>query len=184
MKSLKVCLFFTLNTIIYQASATDGAISFHGSIITQACELNNGEDVDVQLGTYSAAQFTAIGEKSPSIPFTLPLTNCPVAAKEGDPVPHFRLWLETETVPGHDDLAKLGNDFGDTMADGVGVKIIDATSKKAMPYNTLPPDDMVYQSTAATMNVNLLAYYVSYKEPKDITSGAADARVNVTLDYR
>jgi|MedtruStandDraft_1076414.scaffolds.fasta_scaffold00389_20 major type 1 subunit fimbrin (pilin) len=184
MKKVNALLFALLNASISPVFAVDGAISFHGSIITQACEVNNGEDVDVELGTFSAAQFTAVGEKSPSIPFVLPLTNCPVAAAQEDPVPHFRLWLETETVPGHDDLAMLGNDFEDTMADGVGVKIVDATTKKAMPYNVLPPEDMEYQSTAATLNINLLAYYVSYKEPKDITAGPADARVNVTLDYR
>lgn len=184
MFKVNVWLFALLNVAASPVFAVDGAISFHGSIITQACEVNNGEDVDVELGTFSASQFTAIGEKSPSIPFVLPLTNCPVAAAEGSPTPHFRLWLETETVPGHDDLAKLGNDFDDIMADGVGVKILDASSKKAMPFNTLPPEDMEYQSTAATMNINLLAYYVSYKEPKDITAGPADARVNITLDYR
>lgn len=163
--------------------AIDGRINFSGAIIKTACVINGGNDVDVPLGTYSAAQFREIGDTSPNIPFTLPLANCPVAQKDGDPLPHFRIWLEAEAVDAtHPNLVKLGNSFLDTMADGVGVQILDANTKEVMLLNTLPT--IVYDIKTATMDVNLLANYQSFKGPDDITPGPADASVNVTLDYR
>jgi major type 1 subunit fimbrin (pilin) len=68
------------------------------------------------------------------------------------------------------------------MADGVGIQILDATTKDVMLLNTLPT--VTYDITSATMNINLLANYQSYKTPDLITAGPADASVNVTLDYR
>ncbi|TPG58792.1 fimbrial protein [Ewingella americana] len=163
--------------------AIDGIINFHGSIITQACEINGGQDVDVQLGTYSAAQFRSIGDKSPSIPFTLPLTNCPVATAEDPTVPQFRIWLEAPTVTDHPDLVQVTSAFDDdTIADGVGVKILDGQTKAVMQLNTLP--EIIYKISKASMNVDLIAYYESYKAPTDIKAGPAEASVNVTLDYR
>lgn len=173
-------LFMTMSANIF---AIDGVINFHGSIITQACEINGGKDVDVELGTYSAAQFRSIGDKSPSIPFTLPLTNCPVATAEDPTVPQFRIWLEAPTVADHPDLVQVSSTFDDvTVADGVGIKILDGNTKAVMNLNTLP--EIVYSIPSATMNVNLIAYYESFKEPTLITAGPAEASVNVTLDYR
>ncbi|MFO6298357.1 fimbrial protein [Rahnella selenatireducens] len=163
--------------------AIDGRINFSGAIVKTACIINGGNDVDVQLGTYSAAQFREIGDTSPNIPFTLPLANCPVAQKVGDPIPHFRIWMEAEAVDAtHPNLVKLGNSFGDTMADGVGIQILDAQTNNIMLLNTLPT--VTYDINTATMNVNLIANYQSFKVPNDITAGPADASVNVTLDYR
>ena len=163
--------------------AIDGRINFTGEIIKTACVINNGNDLDIELGTYSAAQFRAIGDTSPNIPFTLPLANCPVAQKVGDPIPHFRIWLEGDVVDAtHPNLLLLQNSFGDTMSDGVGVQILDAKTKNVMLLNTLPT--MTYDINTAIMDVNLLANYKSYKAPNDITAGRADANVNVTLDYR
>ncbi|MBU9835687.1 fimbrial protein [Rahnella perminowiae] len=161
--------------------AIDGAINFTGAIVEEACEINGGEELSIPLGTYSAAQFQEIGDLSPKIPFTLPLDNCPVPS-ESNPTPHFRIWLESDTVTDTTDLIALGNDYGDTMSDGVGIRIEDAKTNQIMKINGLP--DMIYPIPAKIMNVDLLAYYESYKLPGDITAGAADARVKVTLDYR
>jgi major type 1 subunit fimbrin (pilin) len=163
--------------------AIDGRINFHGEIIKTACVINGGNDIEVELGTYSAAQFREINDTSPNIPFTLPLANCPFTTVQNDPIQHFRVWLEAEAVDAtHPNLVKLGNSFGDTMADGVGIQILDATTKDVMLLNTLPT--VTYDITSATMNINLLANYQSYKTPDLITAGPADASVNVTLDYR
>lgn len=161
--------------------AIDGEINFHGAIITQACVINGGDDIDVPLGTYSAAQFTSVGEPSPKIPFTLPLSNCPHGSAKTD---HFRIWLEAPTVPGKPNLIQLADEFNDgSAASGVGIRIIDAAKPDTpLPINTLP--DLEYTITGETMNVNLMAYYESFAEPTAITAGVADAVVNVTLDYR
>lgn len=164
--------------------AIDGAINFHGAIITQACIINGGQDIDVPLGTFSAAQFQTVGEPSPKIPFTIPLANCPYAKDGSQETDHFRIWLEAATVPGTPNLIQVADEFKDgTAASGVGIRIVDAANPDTpLPINTLP--ELVYDITGEIMNVNLMAYYESFVESTAITAGVADAVVNVTLDYR
>lgn len=164
--------------------AVDGIIKFTGRIDKAACVVNNNLAVEVELGTFSAAQFTQVGKPSPEIPVVLPLTNCPITQVEGEPVPHFRVWLQAESVDAdHPDLIKVGNGFSDPeVATGVGIQIKDAATKAIMPLNSLP--EITYDIKAAVMNINLVANYVSTVEPGEIHEGSADANVDVTLDYR
>ncbi|MFA2121830.1 fimbrial protein, partial [Escherichia coli] len=56
------------------AAATDGEIVFDGEILKSACEINDSDKkIEVALGHYNAEQFRNIGERSPKIPFTIPL---------------------------------------------------------------------------------------------------------------
>jgi len=164
--------------------ATDGVIKFTGRIDKTACVVNNNADIGVELGTFSAAQFTQVGKPSPEIPFIVPLTNCPVTKIEGQTVPHFRIWLQAEAVDAaHPNLVKVGNGFTDSeVATGVGIEIKDAATKAPMPLNNLP--EIVYDITATQMSINLLANYVSTVGPTEIHEGSADANVDLTLDYR
>lgn len=81
------------------AAATDGEIVFDGEILKSACEINDSDKkIEVALGHYNAEQFRNIGERSPKIPFTIPLVNCPMTGWEhdnGNVEASFRLWLET-----------------------------------------------------------------------------------------
>ncbi|HCL7079072.1 TPA: type 1 fimbrial protein, partial [Escherichia coli] len=172
---------------------TDGEIVFDGEILKSACEINDSDKkIEVALGHYNAEQFRNIGERSPKIPFTIPLVNCPMTGWEhdnGNVEASFRLWLETRdngTVPNFPNLAKVGS-FAGIAATGVGIRIDDAESGNIMPLNAIGNDNTVYQIPAESngiVNVDLIAYYVSTVVPSEITPGEADAIVNVTLDYR
>ena len=171
------------------AAATDGQIIFNGEIIESTCEINTpNREVNVELGSYNRYQFRAAGDRSPKIPFTLPLINCPMTAWEhidGTKDASFQLWLETRsggTVVNHPDLAKVSSMT--TAAGGVGIQIEDAKTQTIIPLNRLATPKISYKITGATMNVDLFAYYVSTEAPADITAGEADAAVDVTLDYR
>lgn len=174
-----IFMVFTMNSY-----AIDGAINFHGAIITQTCVINGGDEIDVPLGTYAAAQFVSVGDPSPKIPFTIPLTNCPYSEDGSAETDHFRIWLEAATVPGKPNLIQVADEFRDgSSATGVGIRIVDANNPDTpLAINTLP--DLVYNITGEVMNVNLLAYYESFAQATAITAGIADAVVNVTLDYR
>ena len=175
------------------AAATDGEIVFDGEILKSACEINDSDKkIEVALGHYNAEQFRNMGERSPKIPFTIPLVNCPMTGWEhdnGNVEASFRLWLETRdngTVPNFPNLAKVGS-FAGIAATGVGIRIDDAESGNIMPLNAMGNDNTVYQIPAESngiVNVDLIAYYVSTVVPSEITPGEADAIVNVTLDYR
>ncbi|MEE8730884.1 MAG: fimbrial protein [Rahnella inusitata] len=161
--------------------AIDGTIKFTGEILKTTCVINNGSDVKVELGHYAAAQFTKAGETSPQlVPVILPLTNCPVT----DTIPQLRVWLEAEPVDAsHPNLIQVGEGVvSEDIATGVGIEIIDSATGSIMPLNKL--SDISYPITGSSMNINWKAYYRSYVAPDDIHEGAADASVNVTLDYR
>ncbi|APJ85657.1 fimbrial protein [Escherichia coli] len=151
------------------AAATDGEIVFDGEILKSACEINDSDKkIEVALGHYNAEQFRNIGERSPKIPFTIPLVNCPMTGWEhdnGNVEASFRLWLETRdngTVPNFPNLAKVGS-FAGIAATGVGIRIDDAESGNIMPLNAMGNDNTVYQIPAESngiVNVDLIAYYV------------------------
>ncbi|HFG9583254.1 TPA: fimbrial protein [Salmonella enterica subsp. enterica serovar Victoria] len=159
------------------ATATDGEIVFDGEILKSACEINDSDrKIEVALGHYNAEQFRSVGDRSPKIPFTIPLVNCPMAGWEHD----------NGTVTNFPNLAKVGS-FAGTAATGVGIRIDDAESGNIMPLNAMGTENTVYQipaESAGVVNVDLIAYYVSTVEASEITPGEADAVVNVTLDYR
>ncbi len=71
----------------------------------------------------------------------------------------------------------------DEPATGVGIRI-DNDQGTQMAINKLNDPKVSFPITGATMDINLLAYYVSTVESKDITPGEANASVDVTLDYR
>lgn len=170
-----------------QAWATDGTIEFTGQIITSTCEFADGDVVNVELGHYAASQFKTVGDKTPSIPVTIPLKNCPTIPWEhldGVKDASFQLWLETRnggTVGTNNDLVAVTG--MDTPASGVGIRI-DNDKGTQIALNKLNDPKLSFPITGTTMNINLLAYYISTVDSKSITAGEANATVDVTLDYR
>lgn len=105
-KVTKTAIVGLLALFAGNAAATDGEIVFDGEILKSACEINDSDKkIEVALGHYNAEQFRSVGDRSPKIPFTIPLVNCPVTGWEhdnGNVEASFRLWLETRdngTVP-------------------------------------------------------------------------------------
>ncbi|EPG4959877.1 TPA: fimbrial protein [Citrobacter amalonaticus] len=169
------------------AWATDGTIEFTGQILTSTCEFAGGEVVEIELGHYAAGQFKSIGDKTPSIPVAIPLKNCPIAPwkhVDGTTDASFQIWLETlngGTVGTDNNLVAVTG--MDTAATGVGIRI-DTNDGTQMFLNKLNDPKVSFPITGATMNLNLVAYYVSTVDAQDITAGEANASVDVTLDYR
>jgi len=172
-----------------QAFATDGTINFTGTIFDTTCNFEGGDTVNVELGTYAADQFKSAGDRSPKIPFTIPLENCPTTPwdhDDGRKDASFRLWLETrngstveDTVNNHTLVSVASMKPG--AATGVGIQI-ETDDGTPMKINELT--DVIFPITGEKMNVNLKAYYVSTVDPDLITPGEANATVDVTLDYR
>lgn len=183
----KVAVIGLLALSVSQALATDGTIEFTGQILTTTCEFADGDTVTVELGHYAAAQFKTIGDNTPAIPVVIPLKNCPTTPWEhvdGTEDASFQLWLETRngstTGTSNDLVAVTGMD---TTATGVGIRI-DNSDGTQMALNKLNAPKVSFPITGPTMNINLLAYYVSTVAPSDIKPGEANASVDVTLDYR
>ncbi|EGT3580917.1 type 1 fimbrial protein [Klebsiella oxytoca] len=170
------------------AWASDGTIEFTGEITTSTCEFANGDTVNVELGHYSNTQFKTVGDKSPTTPFTIPLTNCPTEAwkhVDGSESKSFQLWLETRnggTTGANNDLVAVTGSA--TPATGVGIRIDRASDGAQLALNKLNDTPVTFDSTGEQTDVNLQAYYVSTVESSAITAGEANASVDVTIDYR
>ncbi|CAD5537237.1 TPA: type 1 fimbrial protein [Escherichia coli] len=171
------------------ASATDGKIEFTGEILGTVCEFANGDTVYVELGHYAANQFKFKGDKSPTIPFTIPLKNCPTVAWDhidGTKDASFQLWLETRngaTTGDNNELVAVTSMDPDTAATGVGIRI-EKDAQTPMAINKLSVPKISFPITGSTMNLDLAAYYVSTTTADKIKPGEANATVDVTLDYR
>ena len=82
-KVTKTAIVGLLALFAGNAAATDGEIVFDGEILKSACEINDSDKkIEVALGHYNAEQFRSVGDRSPKIPFTIPLVNCPVTGWE------------------------------------------------------------------------------------------------------
>ena len=83
---------------------TDGEIVLMARFETLVKSMTPDKKLKLLL-VYNAEQFRSVGDRSPKIPFTIPLVNCPVTGWEhdnGNVEASFRLWLETRdngTVP-------------------------------------------------------------------------------------
>lgn len=170
-KGTKIAIAGLLALFAGNAAATDGEIVFDGEILKSACEINDSDKkIEVALGHYNAEQFRSVGDRSPKIPFTIPLVNCPMTGWEhdnGNVEASFRLWLETRdngTVPNFPNLAKVGS-FAGIAATGVGIRIDDAESGNIMPLNAMGNDNTVYQIPADSMVLSMLTSSLTTYQP-------------------
>ncbi|EEZ4380870.1 type 1 fimbrial protein [Escherichia coli] len=171
------------------AMATDGTIEFTGAILESTCEFANGDVINVELGHYARNQFKSVGDRTPAIPFNIPLKNCPTDEWEhvnGDKDTSFQLWLETRsggTTGTNNELVAVSS--LDTPAEGVGIRIDSVKHDIQMPLNQLATPKISFTPEAdGTATLAFLAYYVSTVESTDIKPGEANASVDVTIDYR
>lgn len=72
--------FGLLSVSVSQALAADATVNFSGTILQEACSVDTSDNtVNVQLGTYGAAQFPTVGTTTLPVPFAINLTGCPAS---------------------------------------------------------------------------------------------------------
>lgn len=82
MKKLSTAAFAfgLLSVSVSQALAADATVNFSGTILQEACSVDTSDNtVNVQLGTYGAAQFPTVGTTTLPVPFAINLTGCPAS---------------------------------------------------------------------------------------------------------
>lgn len=170
--------------------ATDGTIEFTGEILLNTCQFANGDVVNVELGHYSVDQFKGVGDRSPAIPFDIPLTGCPTTEWQhvnGSTDNSFQVWLETRTngtTGANNELVKVSGATTETTATGVGIRIDSVQHNNTqMALNKLNTPGITFTPEVdGTATVGLQAYYVATNAL--VTPGQANATVDVTIDYR
>ncbi|MDK9358359.1 fimbrial protein [Lelliottia sp. V106_10] len=164
---LSLCLLTILTPPV--TVAYDGKVNITGDIHTVTCAVTTS-DLKVTLGEVYSTAFTASGDSSDLIPFSLGVKDCSavsnvtvtftgIAAVKGSPL------VALDSAPG--------------TATGLGVKILDDT-KSTIAVNSTSHSYPV-KAGATTATLNFYAQFTSYSTK--VTAGPASATVTFNMTY-
>ncbi|MCS3407315.1 type 1 fimbrial major subunit FimA [Serratia sp. AKBS12] len=155
-----------------------GNIHFTGRIVNAACAVSaDSTDQTVNLGQYRTAKFTAAGDYSGKVPFTIKLEDCDTAVSTKASVAFNGPADKTDnTVLGVSNVA--GGAAG--VASGVGIELRDHLD------NVLIPNGATYSAPFTLADgKNVLHFTARYKATaKTVTPGEADADATFTMQYQ
>ncbi len=155
------------------ASADTGNISFQGEITTSPCSIGGGQqgaDMVVSMGTISTNNFSAVGDRSPAVPFTIALLNCDIATQQTASIA-FR--------PGAGSVISsrlLGLESA-AGAQGVAIALVDGSNNDVIVGGAATS----YTLVSGNNNFNFKAYYEA--TAATVTAGPANARAVFEVTY-
>ena len=162
------------------AHASDGTITFTGSVIASTCKINGGAgDLGVALPMVSTTSLAANGNVAGRTPFTLSITGC--TTTEGSPTKIgvvFEAGANTNMSTG-----RLTVDAGTTekpAAKNVEINVLDNTQSpvKVGSQNQGTPVTIGTDGTAQ------LSYFAEYYATDKATAGVANSKVQYSLTYQ
>lgn len=152
-----------------------GNIHFEGELVNAACSVSTeSADQTVQLGQYRTASFTAVGQTTTQIPFTIVLHDCDTAVAKTASVAFTGQTDATDPT-----LLAINSSDNATTATGVGIEILDRTSASLTPNGTT-------FSAAQTLidGTNTLPFTAAYKSTAaSTTAGQANADATFVMKY-
>lgn len=155
------------------ASADTGTINFEGEITNSACSLGGGQlgtNMTIQLGLISTNIFTAVGDRSPLVDFTIALVGCDTTVAQN---------VELSFAPGAGavvDGRLLGLENGGG-ATGVAIGIQSQDGEDVL-VGGLP---VSYGLNNGNNNLNFKAFYES--TTLLVEAGSANGKAIFTLTY-
>ncbi|WP_279051063.1 type 1 fimbrial major subunit FimA [Cedecea davisae] len=161
--------------VVDPVTVNGGTVHFQGELVNAACAVSTQSDGQVvKLGQYRTAAFTKVGDTSSQIPFNIVLTDCDstVAATAS-------VAFSGQTDATDPTLLAVNSGGNATTAKGVGIEILDRTSK------TLAPNGSTF-STAQTLNdgENTIPFTARYKATAaTATAGLANADATFVMKY-
>lgn len=110
-------------------SVSGGTIHFEGKLVNAACAVSTkSADQTVTLGQYRTASFTAIGDTTAQVPFSIVLNDCDPKVAATAAVAFSGQADNTNT-----NLLAVSSADNSTTATGVGIEILDNTSSPLKP---------------------------------------------------
>ena len=156
-------------------SVSGGTVHFEGELVNAACAVSTqSADQVVTLGQYRTASFTAVGDTTAQIPFSIVLNDCDpkVAATAA-------VAFSGQTDLTNNNLLAVSSSDNSTTAGGVGIEILDNTS------TALKPDGATFSTAQALVEgTNTLRFSARYKATADSTTpGQANADATFIMKY-
>lgn len=174
-KGLKVVLLTAVLCLSVQGICTDLApnINFHGVIMPSTCNVESESRLqDVDLGDYSRADFTAVGDRSSAKMLLIKLTDC--SSSITDVIVQF---LGHADVDNAQLLALSAGNGNGITAQGIAISISDQMGNN-LPINE---DSQPYELTQGDNQLSFLLRYQATKLP--IISGDANSTLYFNLAY-
>lgn len=156
-------------------SVSGGTVHFEGELVNAACAVSTqSSDQVVTLGQYRTASFTAVGDTTAQIPFSIVLNDCDPKVAATAAV----AFSGQSDITNNNLLAVTSADNG-TTASGVGIEILDNTS------TALKPDGATFSTAQALVEgTNTLRFSARYKATAtSATPGQANADATFIMKY-
>ena len=156
-------------------SVSGGPVHFEGELVNAACAVSTqSSDQVVTLGQYRTASFTAVGDTTAQIPFSIVLNDCDPKVAATAAV----AFSGQSDITNNNLLAVTSADNG-TTASGVGIEILDNTS------TALKPDGATFSTAQALVEgTNTLRFSARYKATAtSATPGQANADATFIMKY-
>ncbi|EBG4092951.1 type 1 fimbrial protein subunit FimA [Salmonella enterica] len=156
-------------------SVSGGTIHFEGKLVNAACAVSTkSADQTVTLGQYRTASFTAIGDTTAQVPFSIVLNDCDPKVAATAAVAFSGQADNTNT-----NLLAVSSADNSTTATGVGIEILDNTS------SPLKPDGATFSAKQALVEgTNTLRFTARYKATAAATTpGQANADATFIMKY-
>lgn len=179
MKKLTSILLPTVLLLIATgaASATDGTITFTGSITDTTCEIvvNGGSaDATVTLPTVSANALANVGDTAGTTPFTIALSNC-----SGTSLATASTWFEAGTYVDADTGRLLNS--GD--AANVDVQLLNSNLGVITAGGTSGSSQQNDVAVDISGGSGTLNYYAQYYATASVGAGSVTSSVNYSIVY-
>ncbi len=170
----KLYCLFLIACPISTAYSADVLLSINGTISLNTCSVTTGsKDKYVNLRTWGAKQFSSIGIKTLSVPFTIDLKNCngSVSGVSG-------VNVTFSGAPTLENTAAFSLN-GTSTARNIGILILDRNK------NIIEPNikSVIYDLKSDQSNFSLVFYgqYISTSTP--VTPGSANSDITFSITY-
>ena len=169
----------TLTLASVQTFASDGTVSFTGSITQSGCVVTNAtnQTISVAMGNYSSSALSSPTQTAGPRPFEIDLSKCTTGS--------IKVRFDGTAVSGYPSLLKLTPTgvAGTDPSTSVGIQITDLASGGVYTIGDTS-SSVPFQATDSTgaLNIKLAARYYAFA--KGTPSGQANATTNFSIEYQ
>lgn len=174
LKTLAAIMLLS-SPLYHTANASDGVVNFNGSIINDACEVDDAsKNMFVDLGMVSATSFSSTGDKASPTAFEIKLKNCPKTLKQ------VATKFDGDIDDVNSDLLKVLqiDSFPDAAAKDIGIEIAEEDGTP-IPLHTASKYRKISSGSAS---LPFVARYVSTADK--VTPGQALGTTQFTINYQ
>ncbi|KOO19453.1 major fimbrial subunit [Morganella morganii] len=164
-----------VNEIIGEVPSEDpieinGNIAFKGEITDSSCDITQ-KNIEVNLGSHSAALLKNRDDRTPTEAFDIVMTDCSLSMTS--------LKIKMTGTAHEDNAALYALDAGEKNAGNVGIVVMNEQDQPIIPGT--PYQDIALKKDSRDYT---LGYKAAYQATALVTPGTGNATINYTVSYQ